>query len=238
MTTRRSALTSLEASPRVAGRVPEGSRAMSANLLTSADTITDEDVRRFARLWWVPLVLGVGWLVVALAVLQFDIGSVRTISLLFGVILIAAAIHEAADVFLAPGWKWLHATLAALYLVGGVTTLVWPDITFVVLANLIGWYLLFKGTFDVVAALSLRDRLELWGLGLAAGVLELVLAFWAVGYPGRSAALLILWVGLGAVARGVTSIIVAFQIRSIGKESALLLPHQPASTDSSAAARL
>jgi len=86
------------------------------------------------------------------------------------------------------------------------------------LSNLIGWYLLFKGTFDVVAALSLRGRLELWGLVLATGILELVLAFWVVGYAGRSAALLVLWVGLGALAKGVTSIVVGFQVRALGQE--------------------
>jgi uncharacterized membrane protein HdeD (DUF308 family) len=207
-----------------------------SNPFTYSDTITEQDAARLARLWWVPLLLGVGWMVVALAVLQFDIGSVRTISLLFGVILIAAAINEFADIFLAPGWKWLHAVLSGLFLIGGVATLVWPDITFVALANLIGWYLLLKGTFDVVAALSLRDRMELWGLTLAAGILELVLAFWAVGYAGRSAALLILWVGLGALAKGVTSIIVAFQIRGLAREASVRLPGQ-ASADDALAAR-
>ncbi len=201
---------------RVAGE--EGSPVMAANLLTSQDTITEEDAARLSTLWWVPLLLGVGWLVVALAVLQFDVTSVNTISLMFGVILIGVAMHEFADTVLAPGWKWLHAGLAGLFLVGGVTTLVWPDITFMALANLIGWYLLFKGTFDVVAALSLRGRLELWGLVLATGILELVLAFWVVGYAGRSAALLILWVGLGALAKGVTSIVVGFQVRALGRE--------------------
>lgn len=211
---------------------------MSMNLLGQSDIITEQDAARLARLWWVPLLLGVGWMVVALAVLQFDIGSVRTISLVFGVILIGAAINEFADVFIAPGWKWLHAVLSALFLVGGVATLVWPEITFMALANLIGWYLLFKGTFDIVAALSLRDRIELWGLGLAAGILELVLAFWAVGYAGRSAALLILWVGLSALSRGVTSILVAFQVRALGRRmatAAQVLPHQ-APADGAAAA--
>jgi uncharacterized membrane protein HdeD (DUF308 family) len=200
----------------VAGQ--ERSSAMAATLLSSQDTVTAEDAARLSRLWWVPLLLGVGWLVVALAVLQFDVTSVRTISLMFGVILIGVAIHEFADTILAPGWKWVHAGLSGLFLVGGIVTLVWPDITFMALSNLIGWYLLFKGTFDVVAALSLRGRLELWGLVLATGILELVLAFWVVGYAGRSAALLILWVGLGALAKGVTSIVVGFQLRALGEE--------------------
>lgn len=213
---------------------------MSTNLLRQSDTITDEDAARLARLWWVPLLVGVAWMIVALAVLQFDIGSVRTISLVFGVILIAAAVHEFAEIFIAPGWKWLHAVLSGLFLVGGVATLVWPEITFVALANLIGWYLLFKGTFDVVAALSLRDRIELWGLGLAAGILQLMLAFWAVGYAGRSAVLLILWVGLSALARGVTSILAAFQVRALGRTTApaaAVLPQQTPADGATAARR-
>jgi uncharacterized membrane protein HdeD (DUF308 family) len=199
---------------------------MRADLFRGADSVTEEDAARLSRMWWIPLLLGVGWMVVALAVLQFDITSVRTISVLFGVILVVVAIHEFADMLLAPGWRWLHAALSVLFLVGGLTALVWPEITFMALANLIGWYLLAKGLFDVVAALSLRSQIELWGLLLATGVLELVLAFWVVGYPGRSAALLVLWVGLSALAKGVTSIIVAFQVRALGRESAAFVSHR------------
>ena len=42
-----------------------------------------------------------------------------------------------------------------------------------------------------------------------------MLGFWASGYPGRSAALLILWVGIGALIRGVTQLVLAFQVRKL-----------------------
>ena len=45
-----------------------------------------------------------------------------------------------------------------------------------------------------------------------AGILELLIGVWVVGYPGRSAWLLILWVGLGALIHGVTQIVFAFQV--------------------------
>ncbi|MGH8868155.1 MAG: HdeD family acid-resistance protein [Actinomycetes bacterium] len=190
-----------------------------------AHTATDRSTsmagpKAVTHLWWVPLLLGVAWLIIALAVLQFDIGSVETIALLFGIFLLAAGVDELAAVALAPGWRWLHAALGALFVVGGVAALVWPDVTFAVAAHLVAWFLLAKGMSDVIIALSLKHELELWGLTLVAGILEIGVAFWAVGYSGRSAALLILWVGFGAVAKGITNILVAFQVRALGREVA------------------
>ena len=189
---------------------------MVTGMLRSSDTLSEHDVRRLERLWWVPLVLGVAWLLLSFVILQFNTLSIATISWILGLVLLAAAVNELADVAISPGWKWLHALVGVVFLAGGVAALAWPGETFLVLANLVGWYLLVKGTFDVVVALSMRHQLELWGLTLAMGVLELVLAFWAVGYTGRSAALLVLWVGLGALAKGVTNILVAFQVRRLG----------------------
>jgi uncharacterized membrane protein HdeD (DUF308 family) len=44
-------------------------------------------------------------------------------------------------------------------------------------------------------------------------VVEVLLGIWATGYPGRSAALLIIWVGVGAIVRGVFDIVAAFSAR-------------------------
>jgi len=189
---------------------------MNTAMLRSSDTLSDGDVRRLERLWWVPLALGVGWMLLAFVILQFNTLSVATISWILGLVLLAAAVNEFADVAISPGWKWLHALVGVVFVAGGIAALAWPGVTFLALANLVGWYLLIKGTFDVVVALSMRHTLDLWGLTLVMGVLELVLAFWAVGYTGRSAALLVLWVGLGAVSKGVTNILIAFQVRRLG----------------------
>ena len=40
-----------------------------------------------------------------------------------------------------------------------------------------------------------------------------LLGVWASGYPGRSATLLTLWVGIGALIRGITQIVASFQSR-------------------------
>ena len=51
-----------------------------------------------------------------------------------------------------------------------------------------------------------------WWLGLVAGILELVLGFWASQqlFPARGA-LLLLWVGFFALFRGISEIVIAFE---------------------------
>jgi uncharacterized membrane protein HdeD (DUF308 family) len=59
--------------------------------------------------------------------------------------------------------------------------------------------------------------MPLWWMGLLVGFAEIALAFWTVGYVGRSAALLILWVGIGALLRGIVTIVAAFRVRRATK---------------------
>ncbi|MGZ4619607.1 MAG: HdeD family acid-resistance protein [Frankiaceae bacterium] len=167
-----------------------------------------------ARHWWMLLVAGICWVLISLAILQFDLTSVWSIAILTGIVLIFAGVDEVFTAAVSPNWKWVHGLLAVLFLAGGVIAFAWPQSTFEVIARLFAWYLLFKGTFDVIIAVENRTY-ELWWLLLITGIAEIVLAFWAVGYQGRAAALLILWVGIGALFRGVTNIFVAFQLRSL-----------------------
>jgi uncharacterized membrane protein HdeD (DUF308 family) len=178
-----------------------------------------EDIRGFSRAWWLFLITGILWILISLLVLQFNLRSAAVIALMTGVVILLAAVEETFAVFAMPGWKWLHAILAVLFFFGGIWAFAYPAQTFGTLALLIGWFLLFKGTFDIVVSLMNRD-VDLWWLGLLVGIAEVVIAFWAVSYPGRSAVLLVLWVGFAAMFRGIGQIVLAFQIRHIGREMA------------------
>ena len=174
------------------------------------------DIKEFSRAWWIFLVTGIAWIFVSIFVLQFDLQSVRAISFVTGIVILIAALDELFAAFVAPGWKWLHAVLAVLFLFGGIWAFAYPTQTFGALAVLIAWFLLIRGTFEAVASLFNRD-VDLWWLGLIAGIAQIFIAFWAIGYPGRSAWLLVLWVGLAALFHGISSIVVAFQIKHLGK---------------------
>ena len=50
---------------------------------------------------------------------------------------------------------------------------------------------------------------------LIAGLIEIAVGVWALGYPGRSAALLIIWIGIGAIIRGIAEIVLAFHVHEL-----------------------
>jgi uncharacterized membrane protein HdeD (DUF308 family) len=166
--------------------------------------------------WWLMLLTGIGWTLVALIVLRFDYTSVSAISILFGVVAIMAGVLEIGVLILAAGWwKLLHGLLAFVFIAAGVVAFIHPGNTFAALAAVFSFFLIFAGTFDIIISISTRHEIEVWWLQLIGGIIELALGFWAAGYYGRSAVLLIAWVAAFAIIRGVRDIVLAFRVREI-----------------------
>jgi len=165
--------------------------------------------------WWLWLITGISWMVVGLILLRFDYTSVSAISILFGVVALAAGALEIGALMLANGWwKLLHVILALVFIVAGVVAFIHPGNTFAALAAVFSFFLVFAGAFDIVIAISVRREIEVWWLQLVGGILELALGFWAAGYYGRSAVLLVAWVAAFAIIRGVRDIVLAFRVRA------------------------
>jgi len=117
---------------------------------------------------------------------------------------------------MAPGWwKLLNGILALVFFVAGALAFTSPGDTFVALAAIFSFILIFAGSFDIVMAISARKELQVWWLQLIGGIIELALGFWAAGYYGRSAVLLVAWVAAFAIIRGVRDIVGAFRVREL-----------------------
>jgi uncharacterized membrane protein HdeD (DUF308 family) len=168
--------------------------------------------------WWLLIVTGIGWTIVGLIVLRFDYTSVNAISILFGCVAIAAGILEGFSIFLAHGWwKVLYILLAVIFIAAGVMAFIHPGNTFRALAAVMSFFLIFAGTFNIIISIAARHEISVWWLQLVAGIIELLLGFWAAGYYGRSAVLLIAWVAAYTLIKGVTDIIMAFRVREVQK---------------------
>jgi uncharacterized membrane protein HdeD (DUF308 family) len=127
---------------------------------------------------------------------------------------------ELLAAFVVDSWRWLHGILGVIGIIAGIMAFAWPDQTFLTLAALIGWFLLFDGTLQLAVALMRRHEYDLWWLLLILGVVEILIAFWAIGYPGRSIVLLIIWVGATALAKGIALIVAGFALHSSAKRLA------------------
>ena len=91
-----------------------------------------------------------------------------------------------------------------------------PYDTFATLAALIGFFLLFKGIFDLTVAFITKDEFELWWLQLVIGLIEILLAFWVAGDFNEKAILLVIYVGIIALSHGITEIFLAFKLKGLG----------------------
>ena len=99
--------------------------------------------------WWLLLVTGISWMLVALIVLRFDYSSVSAISILFGIVALAAGAVEIGVSMLANGWwKLLSGLLAVAFIASGIISFIHPGDTFAALAAVISFFLVFAGTFE------------------------------------------------------------------------------------------
>src|SRR5688572_9583716 len=168
--------------------------------------------------WWIFLITGIAWLILAMVVLDADWGSVAAISTMAGFLFIFAGVNEFFTASAVSNWKWLHIVMGLLFILVGIAAFVRPTVSFLSFAAIIGWYLLFKGFLDITVSLMNRDN-DLWGLGLVVGLIELVIGFWAAGSPRQSISLLIIWVGAASLARGIMEIFLAFSLRGVQKQA-------------------
>jgi uncharacterized membrane protein HdeD (DUF308 family) len=158
---------------------------------------------------WEHVVLGVLWLLLALILLSLDVTSAVALGYVTAFVLIGGGIDELVQALAAPSWRWMHAIAAFVFVLGGIGALLAPFQTYGYLALFIGYYLIIKGSLDFGRAIGLRALLPLWGVTCAVGLVEVALGLWALGYPGRSAWLLLVWTGTAALLRAVSHIVAA-----------------------------
>jgi uncharacterized membrane protein HdeD (DUF308 family) len=175
-----------------------------------------------ARYWWVFIVTGILWLIISLVVLRFTTTSVTTVGILIGVVFLLAGITEimVAGVT-AGGWKVVHIILTVLFLVTAIWGFANPKDAFWALASVVGFILVIYGGVELAEAIVTRDVNPLWWLGLTLGILLILLGFWtSQQLLTVQAQLLIFYVGLAALFRGIGQIVTAFQIRRVGRDLA------------------
>ena len=188
----------------------------------TSDDLERELLREEARGWWIYLITGSIWLIFGWIVLsaRSEITTVWAVAVYAGVLFFMFGLGELLAAFVVDSWRWLHAALGVIGIIAGFVAFAWPDQTFLTLAALIGWFLLFDGTMQLSVAIMRRHEYDLWWLLLILGVVEILIAFWAIGYPGRSIVLLIIWVGASALAKGIALIVNGFALHSSAKHLA------------------
>ena len=181
-----------------------------------ANTALRPFLTQAARYWWVELLLGVLWVVIAVVVLKFDQASVVTVGVLTGIMFLLFAAEEFVLATLDHSARWLWALFGVLLTAAGIVALIHPSKTFAGFADILGFVFLLIGILWMVQAFTERVFNPLWWLGLISGILMVVLAFWVSGqFFLERAVTLLVFAGVWAMVKGITDIIRAFQIRAL-----------------------
>jgi uncharacterized membrane protein HdeD (DUF308 family) len=177
-----------------------------------------DEVVSTTRYWWLLLVTGVAWIVIAIVILRFNYATVAAIAALFGVFCFVAAANEVmVGAVSSKWWRILHWLLAVLFVVVGFFAFFRPEDTFVALAAVMSFYFVFRGAFDIAMALAGSSAPGWWVL-LLVGLAELVIGFWAAGSWKVSVIVLVSWVAAGALLHGIGQIASAFVVRKVGRD--------------------
>jgi uncharacterized membrane protein HdeD (DUF308 family) len=177
-----------------------------------------EVVKGIASLWWLWLVAGISWTLVALVILQFDQASVTTVGIIIGLMFLFTSAQNFATMAVADRGAWVFGIFGFLFGVAGIISLISPENTFAALADILGFLFLIVGVFWIIQAFSVRGVSELWWIGLTSGILMVILAFWTGGqFFIDKAYVLLVFAGIWALMQGLTDILRAFEIRKLGQ---------------------
>ena len=173
-----------------------------------------EPVPRLGWGWY--LAAGIAWIFIGLAILTVQPGTIALIGFMVGgVLLLGRGLRARHGLRRPRAGGGCTAWPACSSSSPGILAFLEPFQTFVGLSILFGWYLVIMGTVVLIGSIATRIPGSLWGLGVTVGILEILIGLWAIGYPSRSAWLLLLWIGIGAMFHGITDIVTAFHVRSI-----------------------
>ena len=177
-----------------------------------------EVVKEVSKYWWLWLVCGIGWTIIAVVILQFDQASINTVGVLIGLMFFAAALQQFAFAGLVDHGRWLLTIFGVLFSIAGVLALISPENTFAALADMLGFLFLLVGVFWILQAFGQREINEFWWLGLISGLLMVVIAFWVGGqFFIEKQYVLLVFAGIWALMQGFTDIVKAFAVRRLGE---------------------
>ena len=175
-------------------------------------------IESLSKLWWLWLVFGIVWTAAAVVILQFDQASINTVGVIIGIMFLGVATQNFALAGLADRGRWLFGIFGVLFLAAAVISFISPEDTFAAVADILGFLFLLVGVFWIIEAFAAREVNELWWLGLTAGILMVILAFYTGGqFFIEKAYVLLIFAGIWALMQGITDIVRAFQIRKIGR---------------------
>lgn len=172
----------------------------------------DEAARRGARVWWLVLLVGIVFVGFGIMTL-FDVArGASVVALIIGLFMIFDGIVEMVSGGrngASFGWGTF---IGILLFIGGIIVIAYPEYTFLAIAIIWGITMVVGGVARFIASLVLRDYG--WGWRLAFGAVETIIGIIVLVWPGQTAYVLLVLIGIYAILAGIVQIVLAFQLKN------------------------
>ncbi len=186
------------------------------------DTTATKELAYLTSQWWVLTVQGIAAILFGIACVFWPGISLVTFIYLFGVYILVAGILAMLQGLFAIGRRgtWILTILLGLVQLGiGVYLLKHPGVSFAVLILLVGSILVLYGVFEIVTALSDKDRSATGKmLAILAGVIALLAGVFTFFQPAASGVAFVWIVGLFALINGPIWIALSLDVKHANEE--------------------
>ena len=187
---------------------------------------TNEAILRIAKdVWWLLLIRGIIAVIFGIVALVWPDVTVKALIVVVGIFWIIDGIVSAVRAIQARkvvmSWVWWLAG-ALVSVIAGVVLFVWPDLTALAFAYLMGFWAILVGILEIIGSFQVMANGGQWIGSMVAGALALIFGLILVIWPGSGITGLMWLVGIFAIAFGVLFIVGAFQVRSAARRAGVV----------------
>ena len=180
---------------------------------------TEDAARLVTRLWWLWLVTGIAWIVASLVILQFDEASITTVGIIIGIMFAFAALQQFVYAAFAPTLAGCGRSSACCSRRRRSSRSSIPRRRSPASPTSRASCSCSSACGGSSERSSTAATSTVWWLGLIAGILMVILAFWTSGqFFIEKAYTLLVFAGIWALMQGIVHICAAFAVRAMRDE--------------------
>lgn len=169
-----------------------------------------------AQNWWLLLLRGIAAVVFGILAFAWPGVTLFTLIMLFGAYVLVdgfLSLFAAVTGRGRSGSGWWLAIAGLVGIAAGLITFFWPGVTAILLILYIGAWSLFRGIFELIGAVQMRDGLGIEWLLFLSGAISVLFGLAVLLMPGAGALALVWLIAIYAIAFGIINVALAFRLR-------------------------
>lgn len=187
------------------------------------ETIFIKSLKDSIKHWYIPLIVGVFFVIVSVVAFTSPASSLLALSFLFALTFVIGGLSEIgfsiANRHHLENWGWTLA-LGIITFVIGISLTIHPALSISVLAFYIGFLILFRSISAVSFALDIKKYGGKNWIGLMVlGILGAIFSFVLIWNPLLAGMSMVVLIALSFLFGGLFSIVLAFQLKRLHKSS-------------------